>query len=362
MFAVCAVGAAACGGPSKHPGGVIVTDRLRPPFGIEERRAVFGRALGAFACPAPIAAVRDLTVGGYYTDRDSSVVNPDARARYPGATKPVMVYETHITNISDTFVRSRPADLTPARCALDWLEAWANQGALLGRMSQQGGYVRTWALSAIAASYVKIQEGAGLDAVKRQRVEAWIRRLAAEVVAYHDRPTGTDVRNNHAYWAGQAAALSGVAVNDRARVAWGIERYRLGSSQIGADGTLPLELARRSRAGHYHNFALMPLVLIAEIAAQNGTDLYAEHGGAIHRLVALVTDSVTDPGYFERLTGERQDGADDMTGGSLAWAEPYYTRFRDARLVPWLTRLRPLRHRWFGGDATLAYGVALAGR
>jgi poly(beta-D-mannuronate) lyase len=351
------LGLTACGSQPRLPGGVIVTDRLRPPFNIEERRALFGRALGAFACPASIPAVRDVMVGGFYADRDSSIVNPDAMAHYQEATKPVTDYETQITTISDTFVRSRPADLASARCALDWLDAWASQDALLGRMSQQGGYVRKWALSAIAASYVKIQEAEGLDAVKRQRVEGWIRRLAAEMVAYYGRSTGTDVRNNHAYWAGQAAVLSGVAVNDRVLFAWGIERYRLGSSQIGADGTLPLELARKSKARHYHNFALMPLVLIAEIAAHNGTDLYGEHGGAIHRLVGLVTDSLTDPGLFDRLTGERQDGADGVTGGSLAWAEPYYTRFRDARLVPWLTRFRPLRHRWFGGDATLAYGV-----
>lgn len=356
---LCALGVAlaACGSQPRIPGGVIVTDRLRPPFDVEERRTLFGRALGTFACPAPIPAVRDVTVGGFYTDRDASVVNPEAMARYREATQPVASFETQITTISDAFVRARPADQAPARCTLDWLDAWAGREALLGRMSQQGGYVRAWALSAIAASYVKVQEAEGLDAAKRQRVEGWIRRLAAETVAYHGRPTGTDARNNHAYWAGQAAILSAVAVNDRALFAWGIERYRLGASQIGADGTLPLELARKSKARHYHNFALMPLVLIAEVAARNGIGLYGEHGGGIHRLAGLVLDSLTDPGHFERLTGQRQDRVGDLDGGSLAWAEPYYARFRDPRLVPWLQRFRPLRHRWFGGDATLAYGV-----
>jgi poly(beta-D-mannuronate) lyase len=106
----------------------------------------------------------------------------------------------------------------------------------------------------------------------------------------------------------------------------------------------------------------MPLVLIAEVAAQNGMALYGECGGAIHRLARVVVDSLTDPGFFERTTGERQDWVGNLTGDSLAWAEPYYTRFGDARLVPWLTRFRPIRHRWFGGDATLAYGVPLAAR
>ena len=183
------------------------------------------------------------------------------------------------------------------------------------------------------------------------------------MVSYYNKPSGTDVRNNHAYWAGQAAALSAAALNERALLAWGVDRYRLGASQIGADGTLPLEMARKSKAQHYHNFALMPLVLIAEIASQNGMDLYGEYGGAIRQLAGVVIDSLTDPGFLERLTGERQDWVGGLiTGDSLAWAEPYYARFGDARLVPWLTRFRPLRHRWFGGDATLAYGVPLAGR
>jgi len=298
-----------------------------------------------------------VTAGGYYTDRDSSIIDPEAMARYQEATKPITDYETQITAVSDAFLRSRPANLAPARCVLDWLDAWAGQGALLGRMSQQGGYVRTWALSSIAASYIKIQEAEGLDASKRQHVEAWIRQLATEVIAYSGGQNGGDARNNHAYWAGQAAVLSGVALNDRRLLAWGVERYGVGISQVTADGTLPLEMARKSKARHYHNFALMPLVLIAEVAARNGMGLYAEAGGAIHRLAGRVTDSLADPAFFERLTGVRQDWEGELAGGSLAWAEPYYARFHDGRLVPWLARYRPLRQRWFGGDATLAYGV-----
>jgi poly(beta-D-mannuronate) lyase len=347
----------ACGAPSPRPGGVIVTDRLRPPFSVEERRALLGRPAEPFLCPTPIPPVRDVTVGGFYADRDSSVVDPEAQARYREATKPITEYETQITAISDTFVRSRPAQAALAGCVLVWLDAWATQQALLGRISQQGGYVRTWALSSIAASYVKILDAEGLDAARRYQVEGWIRQLAAEVIASSGRRTGTDARNNHAYWAGQAAVLSGVAVNDRGLFTRGVERYRLGVSQIGQDGTMPLEVARKSRARHYHNFALMPLVLIAEVAAQNGVDLYGETGGAIHRLAGRVVHSLADPSYFERLTGERQDWVGNLTGEYLPWAEPYYTRFGDARLVPWLTRFRPIRQRWFGGDATLAYGV-----
>ena len=148
-----------------------------------------------------------------------------------------------------------------------------------------------------------------------------------------------------------------MAVNDKELFTWGIERYRLGISQIQADGTLPLELARRSKARYYHNFALMPLVLIGEVAAQNGIDLYGEGGGAIHRLAGRVIDSLDDPVFFERAAGVRQDWVGEISGGSLAWMEPYFARVGDQRLIPWLLRFRPLRTPWFGGDATLLFGV-----
>jgi poly(beta-D-mannuronate) lyase len=132
--------------------------------------------------------------------------------------------------------------------------------------------------------------------------------------------------------------------------------YRAAAAQIRADGTLPLELVRKSKARHYHLFALTPLVLIAEAGARNDLDLYGERGGAIHRLVGRVVESLDDPGDFERLTGAKQDWVGAFGGGSLVWMEPYFSRFRDPRLAPWLARFRPMRHPWFGGDATLCFG------
>ncbi len=175
---------------------------------------------------------------------------------------------------------------------------------------------------------MKIRDEAGLDASKRWRVEAWIGRLAAEVRGYYTLRTSMDTHNNH-------VALT----------------------QIQEDGTLPLELLRKSKARHYHNFSLMPLVLIAEAAAQNGIALYPEGNGALHRLAGRVIEGLDGRGYFERGVGVKQDWVGTLDGGSLVWAEPYFARFADRHLVKWLARFRPLRNRWFGGDATLGYGV-----
>jgi poly(beta-D-mannuronate) lyase len=350
------LGVAGCGRP-QPVAGVIVTERLRGPFDVAERRALFGRSIDRFDCPQSLPPVRDVLVEGFYTDKDASVVNRQAMVRYREAIKPITDYEWQIATISDTVVRSSPPNPATARCALERLDDWAGQGALLGRINSQGAQVRTLALSSIASSYLKVRDTEGLETIKGRRVEAWIRQLASEVTSYYSARTGSDVLNNQAYWAGLASILAGVAVNDKGLFTWGIERYRLGISQIQADGTLPLELAHRSKARYYHTFALMPLVLIGEVAAQNGIDLYGEGGGAIHRLAGRVIDSLDDPVFFERAAGVQQDWVGELNGGSLAWTEPYFARFGNQRLVPWLLRLRPMRTPWFGGDATLLFGV-----
>jgi poly(beta-D-mannuronate) lyase len=339
-----------CGGRSGP--GVVLTERVRPPFIVEERRALLGQPLGRFSCPPPTAPVRDLTPESFYGDRDGSIVNPAALARYREAVRPLTVFEAQVTAIGDAFVRSRPAERAAAACTLEWLDAWAAQDALLGRVSRQGLQDRASALVAIAASYLKV-----MDVQRSPRAEAWVRRLSAAVLASHASPSGGGAKDHQAYWAGAAVGLAGAVLNEKPLYAWGVGQLRQGILQIAQDGTLPLELARKSKARHYHDLALIALVQLAELAAQNGTDLYRDPDGGLRRLGNRVIESLDDPGVFERLTGARQEWMGELSGGDLVWMEPYFARVGDRRLVPWLTRFRPLRLPAFGGDATLLYGV-----
>ncbi len=337
-----------CGGRSGP--GVVMTERVRPPFLVEERRALFGQPLGKFACPPPISPVRDLIVEGFFADRDGSVVNPAAWARYREAVRPLTLFETQVTAISDAFVRSRPPERSAALCTLQWLESWASQDALLGRMSRQGSEDRVWALAAVSASYVKV-----MDTQRAARAEAWIRRLAAEVMV---KPSaGDNARTYQAYWAAAAVGLAGAATGEKPLYAWAVAQLRQGLAQVAEDGTLSQELARKSKSLQFHALALMALVQTAELAAQNGTDVYRDSGNGLSRLGNRVIEGLDDPSAFERLAGARQDWIGELNGEYLAWMEPYFARIRDRRLIPWLSRFRPLRLPAFGGDGTLLYGV-----
>ena len=65
------LGVAACGRP-QPAAGVIVTERLRGPFDVVERRALFGRSIDRFDSPQSLPAVCDVLVEGFYTDKDAS--------------------------------------------------------------------------------------------------------------------------------------------------------------------------------------------------------------------------------------------------------------------------------------------------
>jgi poly(beta-D-mannuronate) lyase len=340
---------------------VVFAADLQPPFDVAARRELRGGPLGVFSCGSPPKPVRDLRFDGFYADRGagSSVVDDKAMQAYRAATAAIVQFENGVTNTSDRYVASKPADRQPAACVLDWLAEWANAGAMLGEASQQGGYVRKWGLAPVSASYLKMRDEPGLDAAKKQAVERWIGRWA-RIVRDDYNPTKLESRrNNHVYWAAWSVGLAAVVIDDRALFDWSMEKARIGLRQVTPEGTLPLEMDRKARAYHYHVFSAAPLVLSAELAARNGVDLYADYDGALKRLATRTIAGFADDSFFAKTTGVKQDRSGSSKGPNVAWLEPYYARTGDAQAVPIIRQFRPMRERWLGGDMTLLYGAAL---
>lgn len=325
---------------------------LRNPFA----RAVAASAEPAkpYACASAPAPVRDIIANRYYTDSSSSVIDPELRRQNELAVKPIDDYLREFSRMTDLYLRTGAPAV--AACALDWLVEWAKADAMLGKMSSnQADYHRKWTLAGLALNYLKIREQPSLDIGRRQLAEVWLRKLGYAVRPFFD--TGRHARNNHLYWVGLAVAAAGVASDDRVLFEWATAVYREGIRQITVEGTLPLEMARRSRAVHYHNFALAPLVLIAEIGEANGLPLYAEGEGALHRLVARTVSGMVDPAYFDRAARDKQ--GPPPRGGELAWTVPYFKRFPAASVAgAWKEQMagsKPTAYPRLGGDLTLLY-------
>ncbi len=332
-------------------------ENLLPPFDAGAVRAIQAAQTKSFACTEPPAPVHDLTFVGYYEPgTNSSVVNEANLAAYEAAVGTIDAFEKGVVQMGDTYIRSKPANPAVAACALTWLNTWARTQAMLGEVSQQGGYVRKWALASVSMAYVKIRDAQTLDHDMKTTVEEWI-RYWAEVVR-NDYSTGMNResrRNNHSNWAGWAVMAAAVVLDDRAYFGWALDRYRAGVAQILDDGTLPLEMARRGRALHYHLYAIPPLVMMAETAARNDMDLYAEYDGALHRLVSRTVSALDNPSYFADKSGYEQEWKNRPTGGDLAWAVPYEARFPGSGLAPWITKVKRLYSTRTGGDLMLLF-------
>ena len=75
------------------------------------------------------------------------------------------------------------------------------------------------------------------------------------------------------------------------------------------------------------------------------------------RLINRTVSGLADSAWFAEKTGKTQSWVGRLNGGKLAWMEPYYARFRDPALLPWINRFRPMKNRRVGGNATLLYGA-----
>lgn len=310
--------------------------------------AIAGGGAHAQACPLPPAAIRDLDMARPYSDVVGSVASAELQARHADEAAPLKDYLTHVTRDADRAAAER--DSTAAQCALAWLDAWARGGALLGDMrSKQAEYERKWDTGGFAIAYLKVRGAASQQ--QRVAIEPWLKSLAAASRRFFDDPGHK--RNNHWYWLGLGLGAVGSATGDDELWSAAHAIYRDALADVAADGTLPLELARGTRALHYNAFALMPLVTLAELAAVRGEDWWGERGGALHRLVALTLAGLDDPATFDRRAGLLQERPVNAHAG---WIALYAARFPD-RVPARLPASKP-SHRWLGGDVrNLSLGV-----
>lgn len=297
-------------------------------------------------CPPPPAPVRDIALPRFYGDAAGSVVDPSLAAAHKTAVAPLTDWLRHVTAYADkAWKRAKPeARRDAGRCAVAWLDAWARAGALLGRIeTRQAEYQRKWDACGAALAWIKVRRFASAE--ERARVEPWLVRLADASHAFFD--DGARKRNNHWYWMGLLAGATATGTGSDRH--WVMARGIMADAarDIAADGSLPHELDRRQRALHYHAFAAMPLVVLAELGAATGDDFYALGGEALHRLAALTMRGLADPASFDRLVGEKQEARP-----GAGWMQLYAARF-PARVQGALPGDPPQGHRWLGGDVAV---------
>ncbi|HZH09834.1 MAG TPA: alginate lyase family protein [Microvirga sp.] len=313
-----------------------------------------------YDCETPGEPLVTLDVKSKYRQDDASraTIDEEAEEEYTEAVEPLRDYGRALVKISNAYVRSDPKNTAAAACALSWLDSWAKADALTDMRSRQASHNQGQAVGGIALAYLQIRNAPGLPSEQKKRIEAWLNKLGQQVAAAMDKNDGVSGRNNHRYWNGLSAIAAGVATNDRKLINWGADSARIGIRQITKDGTLPLEMKRAKRARDYHNFAAEPLIAIAELARTQGIDLYSESDKALARLVNRVVDSFTDPSFFEKATGAKQEaypGDGTVPSSRIAWLEIYQSRFPSEKAEALLASKRPVASSGIGGNTTLLF-------
>ncbi|MGC2298523.1 MAG: alginate lyase family protein [Acidobacteriaceae bacterium] len=294
-----------------------------------------------YNCPAPPPFEKTINAESYYIDAHHSIIDPVKKAAEEKATAAPTHLGQWSTEAADAYLTkgSRAA----AACVYSLLNAAAKAHAWSGEMpTGQGHYEQKWLLAGTAVAYLKVRNSGAGTPDQDKEIRKWFTSLANRVTEYVDSKKnipGSDSWNNHRYWSGLAVAAAGIAAHDKSDLAWGVQSYRAGVDQIRPDGALPLEMNRAGRALHYHLYALAPLVMIAELAQANGTDLYSYNSGAIHRLVKLCVAGLQNPDLFAKATGVQQDiVVGQHSGSDIGWAVPYVKRFPNPQLSAWIAQ------------------------
>ncbi|WP_342243039.1 mannuronate-specific alginate lyase [Pseudomonas sp. OTU5201] len=287
-------------------------------------------------------------------------LNKASNARYQAQAEQIRVLEKMVNKQVAAWLRlGREGHLD---CALEWLGQWAAAEALLSReYTHTGKSMRKWALGSISSAYLRLkfsrsQPLAGREAQTRP-IEAWIGRLGQQVVAdWRDQPL--ERLNNHQYWAAWAVMAASVVVDRRDLFDWSVAQLRIGVSQVDAEGYLPNELRRETRALAYHNYSMGPLMMMMAFAQANGIDLRADNHRAIQRLATRVEQGIENPRRFEEKTGFKQELEDLQEDGKFAWLEPYCALYRCAPSTEeWRRSIEPLKTYRLGGDITQLFAT-----
>lgn len=214
-------------------------------------------------------------------------------------------------------------------CQDQWLEHWAQAGALLDPdASNTGMAARKWALAAMAGAVLLTQAAADGKAPLSPAQRRWFNQLGEQVIREYDprRQSTTVYFNNHDYWAAWAVAAAGMLVDRDDFIRWADGNLRRGLAQAvrsGDQAYLPLEVARSKLAANYSQYALVPLVLLGESARANGLAWSEDDQRILDQLATFAARSVLAPDSLPQLKGQRQA---DVAPYKLAWLIPFLAR------------------------------------
>ncbi|NGY04643.1 mannuronate-specific alginate lyase [Solimonas terrae] len=340
--------------------GPALADRLVPPPGYDAPVSHSGKSEPCPAAPPPFAGTLDFPSKYEGSDSARDTLNEDADRRYKMLTAPITTMEKGATRLVDAYMDSgSPQTLD---CVLGWYGSWADADALLGPAANHTGKsMRKWALASLSGAWLRLQfsssQPLAAQAQRAATIEAWLGRIATQVRSEWSEDDPLSKINNHYYWAAWAVMATSVVTDRRDLFDWASGMYAIFARQVDADGYLPNEIKRQTRAAGYQVYAVTPVAMLAAFGKANHVDLASEGHDALQRAAERAVGAYDDPRAYEARTGKRQvlEGADEQRS-KLAWLEAYcWTVPCTGAPAEKLASLRPLKNTRLGGDQTAIY-------
>lgn len=239
--------------------------------------------------------------------------------------------------------------------------AWT--GSLMSLDSEQALYNAAWALLGMAEAAEMIHQFQGWDQGKRHAYISWLVERTNYLIGR------TWPGNNLFYWRACLSMAVGVLDENTKLFDYAVivAKSAIGNG-IASDGHMPLETARGYRGIHYTDFAIDPLVFIAEMAHRQGIDLYSyqvtksdSYSSYRPRNVSL---KIAIDYLFKYLdkpsewpwSSAQQDYAVALRN-HFGWTELAYSHWRDPTLMRYLSQRRPIFDHFSGGMTTLTNGL-----
>jgi poly(beta-D-mannuronate) lyase len=276
---------------------------------------------------------------------------------YAKADAPLRRFQDFITHMAESYVLSRESK--HAHCVAAVLARWARANSLVDFRhdtgSRQSWYNAVWTTVSAAFAYSIVRDESTLPGDVRPAIDIWLHTAARKHLSIAGGQR--DCCNNHAFWRGLEAAIVGAAIGDRDMIMMSTKTYRAALQSMNPDGSFPLEMERGERAIHYQNFAILPLVYIAEIAYRQKIDLYGSkmNGKSLNDAVAFLLGAIENPAAVAAYTDRVQDLSFLDRRSELNWMEPYNRRFQSVKIAEVLGPRRPIIHRYGGGNSTLYF-------
>ena len=305
--------------------------------------------------PAPPSG--RMVIPHHYLSGSNGPINPAENI----ATAPYRKLDEVVSNGAGRYVAT--GDSREAVCVANLLVRWAAADSLLDysfQESSQAWYQVEWTLSSISLSWSVVQTDPAIPAAQRAIILAWMRKVTNYMLDQDPHPGDDAHENNHAYWRALCSTSVGILASDDKLYRRGLAQYFRAIGQMNPDGSLPLEMARHENALHYQSFALAPLVMIAELAARQGIDLYSlrVNGHTIADAVDFLERASADPALVRHYASEPQTFSLFSGEKPPAWTEFWAARHPGK---PWTDLLsQPVVDSTIGGNATLYAAPAQA--